>query len=412
MELADICLTNLRKHYSTSRVILVSDGDPNKSWESLAEKYRCEYTEGERLYLMENGGKMLQRGLGLFLNKPTDYLIKIDTDTVVRRKLKLFPDKNFPLLFGSVITSNGHNTIQGGCVGHTLAAAKLLYESNVLCDDSLKDVDTYVPIYHHRDGRDIIFEDWLRGYCANKIGIEMIDHPEICSRWDKSGSVILPNGDFAITHPNPVKAAGIKVVESPLTDAQSFSEPRDLKIKLTEILNENIQFNEAHYVSWCDHQNPGDHVIATAGAMYLKDRNIKVIDVSSNEMVGFDGRPIISQGGGNLGDLFPCHEDFRCELIKCNPKSPIVIMPQSVLFNSLSMAEKSREAYNSHDNLTILIREQESFSIAKSMFDKCNVILCPDTAWYLCDFVKEIMSNLFGEEECLIRDNELDTLMN
>ena len=153
-----------------------------------------------------------------------------------------------------------------------------------------------------------------------------------------------------------------------------------------------------------------DHLIAFSSGMYFKDRNIKVLDVTANESIEAHGKPIVSQGGGNIGDLFYWHEEFRRNLIVSNPNSPIVIMPQSAYFISPEEARRSKEIYNSHGNLTIFVRELESYNVARRIFDKCKIVLCPDIAWYLCEFVEDIIDEMLEEDSCIVRGNELGYL--
>lgn len=179
--------------------------------------------------------------------------------------------------------------------------------------------------------------------------------------------------------------------------------PIDLKDRLRESLDLHVNFKEVSYVDWPNYENNGDHFIAAASLKYLRDKNINVSSITSIEKYDFD-TPIICQGGGNLGDLFYAHENFRCNLIETNYQNPIVIFPQSIFFENKQKAERSRRIYNAHPDLTILTREQKSYEIAKGLFSKCKVVMCPDVAWYLADWVASITSNQFDSEDTLIRD--------
>src|SRR5688500_18563009 len=72
------CLSDLRKHYPESRVILRSDGDPDPRFPLLARRYNTEFRSESRLFRIENGGAVIERMLEIFLEKPTRYLLKID----------------------------------------------------------------------------------------------------------------------------------------------------------------------------------------------------------------------------------------------------------------------------------------------------------------------------------------------
>lgn len=180
----------------------------------------------------------------------------------------------------------------------------------------------------------------------------------------------------------------------------------ELKAELVRQLDAHIPFRECVYVDWPNYPNPGDHAIATAGLLYLARRKITIHSITSRGKNRFGGLPIIAQGGGNLGDLFPHHEEFRRQLIARNHASPIVVMPQSICFRSAENARRSAEIYNAHPDLTILVREQVSLEIATEIFPACRVQLCPDTAWYLADLIQELRTHQLPQQACLARPQD------
>ena len=179
--------------------------------------------------------------------------------------------------------------------------------------------------------------------------------------------------------------------------------PADLKSLLEDALDKHIPFKECVYVNWCHYANSGDHFIAAGSFKYLKDRHIDVKEIYANKQIKFNGQPIVSQGGGNLGDVFYNHEVFRCDLIKNNHQSPIVIFPQSVYFKDHQKAKASSDIYNAHPNITIFLREQKSFEIAQGLFGNCKLVLCPDSAWYLNDIVGDLLKSRLKENDALVR---------
>src|ERR1041384_6639278 len=75
---AAACLTDLRKHYPSSRVILRSDGDQDSRFRMLASSHQVDFHRESRLFGIENGGAVIERMLDLFLERPTRYLFKIE----------------------------------------------------------------------------------------------------------------------------------------------------------------------------------------------------------------------------------------------------------------------------------------------------------------------------------------------
>ena len=70
---------------------MISDGDNDPRYERLSKRFNTDFISGERLYPVENGGRMLQRMLDTFLEQPSSYLMKLDTDTRIHRRFRFMP---------------------------------------------------------------------------------------------------------------------------------------------------------------------------------------------------------------------------------------------------------------------------------------------------------------------------------
>ena len=135
---AEGALTRLREHFPTSRVIVRSDGDGDPKNRELSERFGVDYREEERLFPIEHGGAIVARVLDLFLEQPTAYLFKIDTDTSVYRRFHFLPKGSG--VFGTLqLTGQGCRSIQGGCIGILEVAARAIRDSGLLEDQRLKD---------------------------------------------------------------------------------------------------------------------------------------------------------------------------------------------------------------------------------------------------------------------------------
>ncbi len=91
---------------------------------------------------------------------------------------------------------------------------------------------------------------------------------------------------------------------------------------------------------------------------------------------------ILLNGGGNVGDTWPAHQSFREMIIETFPNHSIVQLPQSICFKNRENLRRAKKIFNRHADLTLLVRDQESFNVAKNEF-KCQVFLCPDMAFAL-----------------------------
>ncbi len=93
------------------------------------------------------------------------------------------------------------------------------------------------------------------------------------------------------------------------------------------------------------------------------------------------------RGGGSVGDWYIGYEYFIRHVLKSYPKNKIVMFPQSVRFSPTPLGEEEKKltvsAYDSHPDFTLYTRDETSYSLAKEMFGRAKVRLCPDIAMYL-----------------------------
>jgi hypothetical protein len=201
------CLTDLRKHYPGSRVILRSDGDPDPRFPILAKRHNADFRGELRLFGIENGGAVIERMLVIFLEKPTRYLFKIDPDTVIHRRFRYLPVLSG--LFGTLQCEQETPSIQGGCMGFTRDAAEQILESGMLRDSRLKEPAKFIsdsPYFFrmahraHRCG--LASFDWMVPWVASELGISMYSFDEVNSGWQQAPPN--PEQRYAVSHPRAV----------------------------------------------------------------------------------------------------------------------------------------------------------------------------------------------------------------
>jgi exopolysaccharide biosynthesis predicted pyruvyltransferase EpsI len=90
--------------------------------------------------------------------------------------------------------------------------------------------------------------------------------------------------------------------------------------------------------------------------------------------------PILLQGGGNFGDRWPAHQEFRERVIADFPDRRIVQLPQTIEM-SPATAARIRDAYSRHPDLTVLLRDSGSLRAAASLFPDLDTEFCPDLAF-------------------------------
>lgn len=135
------------------------------------------------------------------------------------------------------------------------------------------------------------------------------------------------------------------------------------------------------------YKNAGDSLI-WAGQVSALDR--LGVDVSYVSDIGrFDqeeldrsapGAPVLFQGGGNFGDLWPVFQDFRDYVVATNPSRRIITLPQTVRFSSADRAAETDRIFASHGQVTVMVRDPMSLERARRQLPSVEVVLAPDGA--------------------------------
>lgn len=137
------------------------------------------------------------------------------------------------------------------------------------------------------------------------------------------------------------------------------------------------------------HGNLGDHAIAKAVIVMLNELNAKYMEVTTNELVLLEkfgmlkvmnGHPILVNGGGNLGTLWPKVERVFRAVITSNPDSKIICLPNTIFYEQSEAGERemelSKRIYNAHPSLKLCARERISYEFMKPVYN--DVVLVPD----------------------------------
>jgi pyruvyl transferase EpsO len=142
-------------------------------------------------------------------------------------------------------------------------------------------------------------------------------------------------------------------------------------------------------LGWPRHANVGDSAIWVAQRQLLRRLGGNVVYACGYHNLDpaelrrrLDGGTIVLSGGGNLGDVWPGAERFRERVLATFPDVRIIQLPQTICFRDDEALERSRRAFASHSNITLLLRDRESVEIARDAFDATQ-LLCPDMALLL-----------------------------
>lgn len=224
---------------------------------------------------------------------------------------------------------------------------------------------------------------------------------------------------------------GIKIITKPIRlkldmiESLIFTKMQEIENKLNndDIFSDMILYKDKpkiFYLKSVDYENTGDNAIVYANIKLLKDifPNKIILEYTLNDILRAnnliqkmitDKDIIFMPGGGNLGNLYLIEEIARREIIKCYNKNQIIILPQTIYFtedeNGKKELEISKNIYNSHENLTIMTRDEKSYQFAKEHFNS-NIILCPDSVFYLHNKIKLKSTNRNGVIFILRDDKE------
>lgn len=142
------------------------------------------------------------------------------------------------------------------------------------------------------------------------------------------------------------------------------------------------------------HKNIGDSAIVVAQMRFLErcgfDQNrIKEVSVAEYNCYADiintaleEQRCVFWHGGGNMGDIWPCEEQFRQRVLNRIPNLPVVIFPQTIDYRDESegnvLLSKSFQIYNNRKHLTLIAREKQSFNTMQQMYPNAKILLTPD----------------------------------
>ncbi len=171
----------------------------------------------------------------------------------------------------------------------------------------------------------------------------------------------------------------------------------ELESKIHDCLRDYVSEGEPLAIlDFPDIRNCGDSAIWLGEMAYLKNRYGKrpsyvsrIHDFSPEQLERtMPSGPIFIHGGGNFGDVWEGHQEFREQVLERFPDRQIIQFPQSIHYKSQARLDKSARIIRRHKNFVLLVRDEESKEFALKHFD-CEVRLCPDMAFCIGPMVPE-----------------------
>ena len=213
-EVAHRSLSRLRRCYRHSRVVVISDGDPDFPGAAFIAAYGVEFIAGQNLYGVEHRGATVQRLLEAYLRAPAKVLVRMDTDARIDRRFRYLPRQEG--VFGTIGARSG--TVQGGCILISHGAAVALHTSGIFLSDRLLDPATSWGRFstpenlERKTGQQRIAYDKVLHWGCLETGVPVGAFGEIFSVWKPhlAHATRLANADgrCAIVHPDKMESDG------------------------------------------------------------------------------------------------------------------------------------------------------------------------------------------------------------
>lgn len=198
------CLERLLHVYPTSPVVVISDGPLAYDEDKLRLGGMVQYAPGARLKIgLQNGALWWHRVFTHGLAQDCSYIIKLDADTRIHRPIRVIPigRNGHNLLVAGSLQSPGDKDehVQGGFQIFTRAFARLaMYEAQDAryCNPANWNLGEAKLFWEKGE----VSTDYMLAVICQRIGGEMIEHPEIDCR-----AIVLPKPfqpHAAATHPH------------------------------------------------------------------------------------------------------------------------------------------------------------------------------------------------------------------
>ncbi len=155
---------------------------------------------------------------------------------------------------------------------------------------------------------------------------------------------------------------------------------QDLKERHSQLIELLRSKSGVQYVGSAIHGNIGDLLIFLGTLKFLRDNHFtiaRVVTLNGNPSKWNHG-PLLLQGGGDLGDLYPSIERFREQVIQSNYHRRIVIAPQTIYFKATENFNRAKDIMWNHPDLYLCVRDTHSYVVGRHLAR--NVYLVPDMA--------------------------------
>lgn len=170
----------------------------------------------------------------------------------------------------------------------------------------------------------------------------------------------------------------------------SYSKINDLRSDLKRFFLSKLLGKKVLFLDLPIYLNVGDLLIEEGTEALFRELHVKVVgrgsfvDQKRLSKIKIDENIlIILQGGGNFGDIYPRHQNYRKKVVEMFPKNEIIMLPQSVHFWDENNFSAEARIFESHKNLLLCARDRYSYDFLSDAMPKVHVELLPDMAYTL-----------------------------
>lgn len=199
--LAKDCILSIKKVYEKNEtilqpiIILISDGHNPQGLTEWCHQENVNYVIGERLYLLNHGGKWIKRWLEEGLRTNTEWILRIDPDTRIFNPLPLKHGKNIEVVSPyfnhpeDLETTRLHGSFQMIRKQSALKIieSKLLDDKKYLDEKYSSDYNQHLPeerkFKNNRDRSICVNEDLIFSEVCNSLKLKTKDANSIINCW-------------------------------------------------------------------------------------------------------------------------------------------------------------------------------------------------------------------------------------
>lgn len=126
---------------------------------------------------------------------------------------------------------------------------------------------------------------------------------------------------------------------------------------------------------WLERNYP-QHSIIELSADFILNKKVGFLDFLKNTVDSNDR--IFFQSGYCTQDFGGTHDEVHRVIVNAIHNTPIIMLPQTILFKDKKNAARTANVYEKNKNLLIMCRDKVSYHKAETLFKKNEITLYPD----------------------------------